>query len=377
VRRHLASLFMAGALLGLGCRQIAGIEDVQPVDAGKSMEARAGGPGGTCGCPGCTTLASAQGLPLSLVLVDGYVYFLDYGPEDGQGSLMRVATGGGQPETVVGNLTRPFSIAADATNFYWQAEDAKGGIVVKRAIAGGAPETLASGLPPLTDLVTQSEILAPTTNDIALSTTDVYFVGFSPGNFGGPEPLQIESVPIAGGAVKPFISQWPNDSGSPDGGEGYVLYPLAIVTDSRSVYLITSAGQIGVLKVPIAGGVTDVLVENLENPYALALDGTILVFTDDGNFTNGLVETVPTSGGSPSILAKGVAPWEMVVSQGTVYFINTDQNAQVSSIDSLDLTGNKLTTLATTLPEPVAITVDSESIYWTDSFCGTVMKMHK
>ena len=65
------------------------------MDAGKNTEARADGPPSMCSCAGCTTLASAQGLPLSLVIVSGYVYFLDYGPEDGEGALMRVPTGGG------------------------------------------------------------------------------------------------------------------------------------------------------------------------------------------------------------------------------------------------------------------------------------------
>jgi hypothetical protein len=377
VRPTLASFCIAGALLGIGCRQIAGIEEIEPVDAGKNTEARADGPPSMCSCAGCTTLASAQGLPLSLVIVSGYVYFLDYGPEDGEGALMRVPTGGGEPETVAGNLTRPFSIVADATNFYWQAEDGKSGIIVQLAIAGGAPETIASGLPPLTDLVTQGEVLAPTTNDIALSATDVYFTGFTPGMFGGPSPQDIQRVPIGGGPVEPFISAWPDDGGMPDGGAAYALGPLAFVTDGTFAYVVSSVVQIGVLKVPLAGGGADVLVDHLENPFALTLAGTNLVFSDDGNFTNGTVEAISISGGSPSILSKGVAPWEMVASDGVVYFINIDETTGLSSLDTLDLTGNGLMKLATDLAEPEALAVDSESVYWTDSFCGTVMKIHR
>jgi hypothetical protein len=379
VCRTVAFLALAAACSALACRQVAGIEDITSARADAAADAAVTADAGTCGCPGCTTLASGLKLPLSIVLADGYVYFLNYGPADGMGSLMRVPTAGGKgAETVLGNLTRPFSLAADATNLYWQAEDDAGGVIVQRPISGGATLTLASGLPTLQDLLVKGIVSIPTTNDIALSVQDVYFLGFVPGKVDYASASQVLRVPIGGGAVTTLVSQWPDDGGPPDGGPTYWLDPIAIVADGASLYMTTIFTQIGLLKVPLSGGVTDVLVPDLLSPYCLALAGDAVLFGDDGsNGSNGTVQTVSASGGSTSIVTKGVTPLGMVTSEGVVYFLDLHLALPGSptSIDSLSLTTKEVVTLAQGLAEPVAIAVDSKSVYWSDAKCGTVMRI--
>ena len=211
MRGVLVALLLAFDLAWAGCRQLAGIEDIRssandagrrpdsPTDSSSTDEANSlpvPEAGFGCDCPTCTTLAMGLNAPASLALVGSFVYFLNYGPEDGQGSLMRVSTSGvGSAETVIGDLTRPFSIASDSTHLYWQAEDGKGaGTIVKLALSGGAPETLASGLSTLQGVLIASAPQYPLTNDVAVTNADVYFVGFSGGQQAG-----ILHVPIDGG----------------------------------------------------------------------------------------------------------------------------------------------------------------------------------
>src|SRR5271156_5006891 len=99
MRRLLAPLLIALAVSWLACRQLAGIEDIEATDASDARTHSKDSAGDDaldvvdnfgCGCPGCKTLAQGLNLPASLLVVGSYIYFLSYGPEDGQGSLMRV-----------------------------------------------------------------------------------------------------------------------------------------------------------------------------------------------------------------------------------------------------------------------------------------------
>src|ERR1700690_3774563 len=102
MRRALPSSLIALGVAWLGCRQLAGIDDIElptmdagsqdspsPTDSGPDLVATLEAAYG-CDCPTCTTLAAGMYAPASLLLAGGYVYFTNYGPIDGQGSVMRV-----------------------------------------------------------------------------------------------------------------------------------------------------------------------------------------------------------------------------------------------------------------------------------------------
>jgi hypothetical protein len=297
------------------------------------------------------------------------VYFLNYGPEDGQGSLMRVPTAGGAPSTVVGNLTRPFSIAADATDFYWQAEDGKGsGIVEKLAMSGGPPVTLASGLSTLQDVVIMSTIQYPLTANVAVTPTDVYFVGYAMGTQAG-----VLSVPIAGGAVSTLISAWPSEAGPPT-----AVSVNGIVTDGTVLYAVTNGPSVGVLRVPLTGGSASVLAADLVDPWTLTLSGADVYFFDLGlNATSGTLQEVPELGGAAKILLKDLtSPWALVPDVGMLYFVEETGPAE-GTVESFDIATGAVHDIASMLASPVAVAVDSANVYWTDFTCGTVMKAPK
>jgi hypothetical protein len=392
MRRAVPLLAVVAIFAWQGCRQIAGIEDLEPADAastqdGPTSDAKkpvpdagigdgAGGDGaGICQCEGCVELASALNSPLSLTVVGSDIYFLNYGPEDGTGSLMSVPTKGGKKRTVLGGLTRPFSLVTDGANLYFQAQDGTGaakGVLVKYPI-GGTPQTLAAGLGELQGLVSGINIANPTTNDIAVTPTNVYFVEYAPAGFDLPKGIL--SVSQEGGTVTAFASLWPNDGGPTYEGGPNTLSTYAIVTDGVALYATSILSEIGVLKIPLGGGPSEALVANLTAPYALALTGNEVIFCDDAiNLTAGSIQSIPEDGGAPTILSKSGAVWAMVAdtAKNLLYFIDPGGSVP-AAIKSFDLGTHEVKTVLPELAEPVSLAIDSQNVYWTDAFCGTVV----
>ena len=379
MRGPLAAVPIALGFAWMGCRQLAGIEDIEPsvsdaaardARATDASDAEAGSLGvdgaSGCGCPGCTMLAEGLNLPASLVVEGGYVYFLNYGPEDGQGSLMRVSAGGGSPETVVGGLTRPLSIASDGNSLYWQAEDGKGGgIVEKRALAGGTTRTLASGLSTLQSVVIQSTVQFPLTNNIALTPTDVYFVGYSAGIQAG-----ILSVPVDGGTVSTLIDQFSGDAGA-----AKALSVNGIVTDGSALYAVSNGSWVGILSVPLHGGPPSALAGNLVNPWVLTASGQDVFFLDVGlSGKSGTLQRVPKIGGPAKILLqKLTSPWAIVADQGVLYFAVAG-GPTGGSVNAYDIASGEVSSVAPNLMSPVSVAVDAKNVYWTDFNCGAVLK---
>lgn len=363
----------------LGCRQLAGIDDVElpvtldarspdgPSDgfAFESYYYLEGGYG--CTCPGCTTLAEGLNVPDSLVLIGNDVYFLNYGPEDGLGSLMRVPIAGGTAQTVAANLTRPFSITADANNLYWQAEDGKGsGIVVKLGLSGGAPTTLASGLKTLSDVLVMSEVQFPLTSNVAVTATDVYFVAFS-----GGEQAGVLSVPVDGGTVSTLVSQY-----IPDGGAPTRISSNGIAIDGTALYGVTNGPTNGVYRVPLTGGPAILLADNTANAWTLTLSGKDIFFVDEGlNFNQATLQSIPQAGGTSKVLAKGLkSPWALVADGGSIFFVD-QTGPEGGSVNAYDIESGAIRTLAPYLDSPVSLAVDSKNAYWTSSNCGIVAKV--
>jgi hypothetical protein len=100
-------------------------------------------------CAARTSLALASGLtdPLDLALDPDAVYFTDAT----EGTISRVARGGGAVSVLARNQGKPARIAVDATHVYWS--NVSGASVMRAPKDGsGSPELLASAVAP-TDLV--------------------------------------------------------------------------------------------------------------------------------------------------------------------------------------------------------------------------------
>jgi hypothetical protein len=105
----------------------------------------AGGAGGAGATP--EVLFNGSGFASNLVVRDGWVYFSQFDADDFFANIRRVATNGGLPQLVRGEV-EPFFAASETTLFY-QAF----GELLSRPLAGGAATVLAQGDHAATSLV--------------------------------------------------------------------------------------------------------------------------------------------------------------------------------------------------------------------------------
>jgi hypothetical protein len=375
MRPALAPILMALVASGLGCRQIAGLEDISLADAGADarVDVEAGVDAGACGCPGCTVLASGLNRPLSLTRVGTELYALSYGPVTGtgMGSLIRGCTPGGPVVKVEDQLTRPLSITADATNLYWMAEDGHGGgTVVKRPLAGGPVVTLAAGFATPQMILFMGSEFIPENQLLALTGKDLYFIA----NQSAMAPSVVR-VPIDGGPAVTLFA-----GAQPDAGLAGPLAANGIATDGESLFiLVNNFAFLGIVKAPLPDGPLVAIVSNLIAPAGFTLSGNDVLYVDDGlAFQNGTVQTVPKSGGAPKVLTMGLkGPWNVVVDHGLVYCTEIGPSPGAGAILKVDLDGGAATEVVSHILDAVALVTDSENLYWVDGFCGTVMKAHR
>jgi hypothetical protein len=89
-----------------------------------------------------------------------------------------------------------------------------------------------------------------------------------------------------------------------------------------------TANDGAILSMPITGGTPVTLVDDLDNPAKLAVDGNTLYFTS--NVVNGAVLSTSTGGGTITTLASGLDyPYAIAVAGGLVYFTTENAVAEV------------------------------------------------
>lgn len=272
------------------------------------------------------------------------------------------------------SIGQPLGVAVDAKTIYVtdgfrEAEHTpKVGRVLAIPRAGGDIKVLAT----TTDLAVDAPI--------AVDDGFVYYTTqFVPK--GGPYTSHLFRVPIAGGepeelATAPFIQ--------------------AIALDADRVYF-ASDGSIGtgaaagtIQAVAKTGGAAVTLASDAIAPSGLAISGTDVFYTLAGDRDNatGSVVRVPKAGGPTEVLAQNL-PWPhaIVAGESAVYWLEYTlvgvDCSPVGDVVKLDLGGGAPVILAGKQPAPTQLALDGATLYWINdgAYCnlpddsGSIVKM--
>jgi hypothetical protein len=159
---------------------------------------------------------------------------------------------------------------------------------------------------------------------------------------------------------------------SVDGGTAETIWSgqgslVTIAVDGTSVYWTTNQGALR--KAPKGGGAAvDLAVLPGGAPDALSVDTTNVY-----GLTSGALVKVPIDGGPVTTLVSPVAPTatEVPVDNASVYW------ASLGGIMKVPIGGGTSSTvisIASTAEVPVAIAIDTTSVYWTEPMAAAVMK---
>ncbi len=146
--------------------------------------------------------------------------------------------------------------------------------------------------------------------------------------------------------------------------------PFAIATNGSSVVWTDEGNSGSVMKVDVGGASPVTLASGESTPAAIAIDQANVYWVTIGD--SKAVMTVPIAGGVPTMLAAATDPWAIATDGATVYFTDGD------SILSVPRAGGTPTTLATNQPFPFVLVVDGTTLYWsTARGDGAILSMPK
>lgn len=316
-----------------------------------------------------------------------------------------------QPVPILDTTYAPVAIAVDATSVYWaESQDGMGivsnGSIKKAPLAGGGSYTVlaaeqqdpfaiavnASGVfwlnggdysadPVIAGLMwmasnasipTQVATAYSSPIQLALSATDVYWFDSTGA---APRKANLLELPLSalGPAAMPTVTS---------SVAGCVYAPPVLV--GSSLYWIDSgcfANAGTVLKYTLGATSSTSLLPsatNLNGPYSrarIAADASNVYFGANNSSSVASIESVAEAGGNLSVVlsasVNGVA-----IDASYYYWTDSAQNAVMARA----ISGGQAITLASGQANPYDITVDADSVYWTNNpatGAGSVMKVAK
>jgi hypothetical protein len=340
-------------------------------------------------------------------VANGFVFFAN--PSDGVGyDLMRVAVGGGLPQTLAEIVQAPRAYAVSGPRLYWIDEDSLDAMPTD----GGAVEAVATALDPPVRLaaaaggVVWSESLCcahgqkgrvrffatpgpPRTLVDGVDSPDPVASDGSSAFWGeGGEIGLIEgfgrvaTVPLAGGAARTLTQgvSVPLPAIATDGAALFVadrfrvkrldvgggpaealaagdFFVIAVAADERSVYWAEDPFSL-IRRVPSEGGVVEDLAAGSGPTGAIAVDGSHVYWSESLD----RIRRVTVDGGQAEDLASGLAAVsDLIVEAGTVFFSEQDSGG----IAALNAATGIIRDLAVGLPFSWHyLAQDAGSLYW-------------
>jgi len=150
--------------------------------------------------PGTTsTLVSGQSLSSGIAVVSGTLYWADEGGAAAASGSVMTSTTTGASQAVFASGQNAYAIAVDSTNVYWTIPNSPAAVVkAPQANSGGGPVTLASGLGEPTGIAVDSEYVY-WVDENASNVMKVAIGGGSPvtvANLLGPQFLAVDATSI-------------------------------------------------------------------------------------------------------------------------------------------------------------------------------------
>jgi hypothetical protein len=308
------------------------------------------------------TLATGQNNPLNVAVDDVNVYWTNHGfSANGfrDGAVVKVAVGGGNPVTLATGPAE--AIAVNASTVYFTGA----GSIMAVPIDGGT----------VTTLVTGQSFVPP---DIALDGDEVYWS--NRGSQGGPGAVM--KAPLAGGAPVTIAAT----SGPPANiaVDAYRVYWLELFPGSPFPNVPLASPSVLLMTLPIDGGTPLALTGKSGLDFVAPAESNLIVRGDSVYaefFSGGLVRVPLDAGASPSTLAQG-SNTGIAVDDTSVYWAwdesGLDGGAGVAKVC---IDGGPPAAVAVGLSAPGAVAVDRTSVYWIAGnqgpFFGSIMKAPK
>ena len=276
------------------------------------------------------TLASGLEAPAKLVLSGQYLYWVDLDQE----TLMRLPTKGGTPVQVTSSVSMVFDVVADSKHIYWTSMSYKPKIY-RVPKSGGTPSAVHTSY--------------DSPRGLAVDGTHIYWCNYSKNRIDRIKPDG------TGLAVVAKSSAW----------------PFHIALSTSHVYWIVPGNPLltgKVMRAAKTGGAAGLLVQLTKLKkglgHGVVVDATHVYYI---NRDNGSINRVPMLGGISQVLTSGHPnPARPAVDSKHLYWIDSTMGTVMRVSKSGTPGGAKPEVVASGLVAPVAVALDGAYVYWVD-----------